>query len=96
MINFNFAISNPWFNTWDRFSILKSYSGLFNKQKAWEVTIYRDITIIGVEFRLEFNCDHAGADLKISLFGYKIEFSFYDTRHWCSENKTWKIYDQVQ
>jgi hypothetical protein len=37
--------------------------------------------------------DHAGVSAKLALLGYSIHFSFYDTRHWDSENDQWQVYD---
>jgi len=93
MIDFNFAISNPQINNWDRFNLLKSKSGLFKNHKAWEFNTYCDIDIIRVALSLNFNSDHAGLNIKIGLFGYMIEYTIYDTRHWDYDTNTWKVYD---
>lgn len=93
MITFNFLISNPWSNTWD---LVWGKSGLLTTHKAWELNLYRTNQFIEVYFMLNFNCDHAGIKFNISLFGYTLEYTVYDTRHWDYDNNTWEVYDREE
>jgi hypothetical protein len=91
MINFNFGISNPFSDRWNS---LFSKSGLLRKYKAWEFNGYQTHDLIDIDFRLSFTGDHAGLQVMIGLFGYSLEFSLYDTRHWNDETNTWENYDE--
>ena len=93
MITFNFLISNPWSNTWN---LIWGTNGLLTTHKAWELNLYRTDQIINIEFCLSINCDHAGLNTKLGLFGYTLEYTVYDTRHWDYENNTWEIYDREE
>lgn len=90
MIYFNFDIRNPWS---DRWNTIWFKSGLLGKHKSWEFNGYRTHHIIDVNFNLTFNCDHAGLYTMFGLFGYALEFSVYDTRHWNHQENRWEIYD---
>ena len=90
MINFSFSIDNPWS---DRWSTIWCKNGLLPKHKAWEFNVYRTHQIIDAELRLTFKDDHAGLLVLFGLFGYALEISIYDTRHWDYENNCWEIYD---
>jgi hypothetical protein len=79
MINLEFSISNPFSNRWDT---LFFKNGTLPKHKAWEFNGYRTNQIIDVEFKLTFKGDHAGLKTMFGLFGFNLEFSVYDTRHW--------------
>lgn len=83
MIYFNFAITNPWSDRWK--TILFKH-GLFSQHKAWEFNVYETHHIIDVDFRLTTRTDHSGLNLMLGLFGYSVEFCFYDTRHWPRED----------
>jgi|LauGreDrversion4_2_1035121.scaffolds.fasta_scaffold3139805_1 hypothetical protein len=86
MINFNLNIDNPWS---DRWNTVWYTSGLLPKHKAWELNGYRTNLMINAELRLTVKGDHAGLHMMFGLFGYSVEFSIYDTRHWDWENDTW-------
>jgi hypothetical protein len=86
MINFNFSIDNPWS---DRWNIIWFKSGLLPMHKAWEFNGYRTNQLVDAELHLTFKGDHAGLHTMFGLFGYSVEFSIYDTRHWDRENNTW-------
>ena len=57
--------------------------------KAWEFNGYRTNQLIDAELHLTFKGDHAGLHTMFGLFGYSVEISIYDTRHWDRENNTW-------
>lgn len=91
MIYFSLAIQNPFSN---RFNIIKSYNGsAILKHKHWEFNIYKTSDIIGIDFDITHQCDHAGFSIQLSLFGYSAEYQFYDSRHWDRERKSWSVVD---
>ena len=91
MISLHFNINNPWAE--ENFKNLFNYSGLFTKHKAWEIEAYRhSYDIFGISTILTFRQDHAGFKLILSLFGYSMQFSIYDTRHWDEEGRCWENY----
>ena len=90
MININFLISNQYSNRWGS---VWSKSGKPKNHKAWELAFYKTNKFIEVCFCLNFNCDHAGLQTNFSLFGYTVEYSLYDTRHWDYDNDKWEVYD---
>jgi len=50
--------------------------------KFVELEIHTSTSIVGLNFDLTTQCDHAGLDIQISVFGRTVHFSFYDSRHW--------------
>lgn len=80
MINFRFSLENPF---WNRFETIwwKAGKTLF-KHKFWEVQIMKADDLLTFDLRFNTRCDHAGIDLWVGLFGYSINFNFYDSRHW--------------
>ena len=90
MISLQFSIDNPWSNRW---KTLFFKNGLLPKHKAWEFNGYTTHQIIDIDCRLTVKGDHAGLHLMFGLFGYSLEFSIYDTRHWDYENNRWHDYD---
>jgi hypothetical protein len=79
MIDLKFSISNPFSNRWDT---LFFRNGTLPKHKAWEFNGYRTNQIINLEFGVTFKGDHAGLKTMVGLFGFNLELSIYDTRHW--------------
>lgn len=78
MINFNFAITNPWSNCW---RTVFNKAGLIGEHKAWEFNGYQTHHIIDINFQLSFTGDHPGVFIMLGLVGYSLELSVYDTRH---------------
>jgi hypothetical protein len=75
-------------NTWsDLFRNIRTWHGSLILNKAWEIQLYQDNSIIGVDFDLSHRCDHSGLQLELALFSYNISFQIYDTRHWDYEKK---------
>ena len=94
MISFNFSISNPWAK--ENFANLWNKSWLPFKNKGVELEFIRhSYDIFQVHANITARTDHAGVSAKLALFGYSIHFSFYDTRHWDSENDQWQVYDEA-
>ena len=91
MINLDFSIVNPWRTDkiWD---ILWSKSRLITQNKAWEFNGYRTGRVINLQLEWTLQGDHAGARIMLGVFGYEVELSFYDTRHWDYDLATWKCY----
>ena len=85
MIYFKLRLTNPWSPLWE---LLKTTSGLFTKNKAWEFNVYASNELLGVEFEYTTRTDHAGVGLTLSFFNYTLEYKIYDVRHWdYTENK---------
>ena len=90
MISFNFNIRNPWSN---RFANLWSrvYSTPF-KNKFIELEFIRDFTLVSFMVNWTIRQSHAGLDLEFGLFGYCVHVTFYDSRHWDSENSCYETF----
>ena len=94
MFKVNFSISIPSFVKKDDFQNLFCYSKLLTKYKAieFEVLYYsRDFFVF--EFSIDQKRDHGGLIFTLGLFGYSLNFQFYDTRHWDIENDDYEIYE---
>jgi hypothetical protein len=92
MIYFNINIRNPrWWNRWEG---IKHWSGSTPfKHKFWEVQFMKNSELFRIEFNWTVQQDHAGVQLELGLFGYQLDFNFYDNRHWDTETNSWKVYD---
>ena len=92
MINLSLRISNPFRN--DRWSTLLEKYKRIGKNKDTEFKVFKSNVIISFMFSVNVQCDHPGFDFNIGLFGYEIDFAYYDIRVWDYENKCWKVYDE--
>jgi hypothetical protein len=93
MIYFNFNIRNP--KWWERFENIKCWMGETPfKHKFWEVEVIKNDNLLRLEFEVTTQQDHAGARLELGLLGYEAHFTFYDNRHWNSEEHRWMIYTE--
>jgi hypothetical protein len=92
MISFNFNIRNPWS---DRFKNLwnRSWATPF-KNKFIELEVMRDFTLVSFRFNWTIRQSHAGLELEAGVFGYCIQFTFYDNRHWDYENNCYELYQE--
>ncbi len=91
MINVRFSLTNPW---WDRFESLRHWHGATPfKNKYWEVQLMKSDDIIAFDLRITTQSDHAGLDLWAGLFGYALNFVFYDSRHWNQDSDSWVLQD---
>ncbi len=83
MINFSFQIDytsdTEFKNFWDR-----SWSTPL-EHKFIELEIHSSTGLVGFNFDLTTQCDHAGLDIQLTMFGRTLHFSFYDSRHWLTE-----------
>jgi hypothetical protein len=92
MILLQFNIRNPWSNQfkniWNR-----SWSTPF-KNKVIELEVIKDVTLISFQFNWTIRQSHAGLELEAGLFGYCIQFNFYDSRHWDYINNCYETYSE--
>lgn len=88
MILINFAIKNPFSTAWN---ILHSRNGSLTENKSWELNFYRTSWIISVSFDFTMRQSHAGLNIDFGLFGYMLEFSICDNRHWDPKTNSWII-----
>jgi len=79
MIHISAGISNPFSQRW-KSHFAKSWA--VTKNKSCEIEGYYDNSIIGFGLSITARTDHAGVRASLSFFGYTIEASFYDIRHW--------------
>lgn len=78
----------------EEFQNLFSVSKLITKNKAIELEIlYYSRNWFIFEFNISTKTDHAGLRFEFGLFGYSIQFTFYDTRHWNDEEDDYEIYE---
>jgi hypothetical protein len=93
MIYFNINIRNPYW--WDRFENLWCKAGATPfKYKFWEIQILKGPELFRIEFEVTTRQDHAGMNLELGLLGYHLGFTFYDNRHWNTEEGCWMIYTE--
>jgi hypothetical protein len=90
MINFNFSLRNPFS---DRWANVYSYDKRVSKNKAVELEVLEENTIVSLGIRITAMQDHAGVNLELGLLGYSVSLHFYDTRHWDETTSTWAKYD---
>ena len=88
MIFLSLSLSNPFSN---RYSVVYDKTGkTWNPHKFWDLSICKKSSIIGFTFDFTMRQDHAGFSLEIELFGWSIEYRFYDNRHWDYKNGCWE------
>jgi len=88
MIYLSLSLSNPFSN---RYSVVYEKIGkTWNPHKFWDLRICKKSSIIGFTFDFTMRQDHAGFSLEIELFGWSIEYRFYDNRHWDYKNGCWE------
>ena len=80
MINFSFALINPWGKRWA--NVWSRAYKLPVKHKFIELEVYKDTTFVSLVFRLATRTDHGGLMIDVGLLGYSFSFNFYDNRHW--------------
>jgi len=80
MLYFGFALRNPFVR---RHEIVKTWVIPVSENKTVEVGYYRNNSIIGGSFGITgFKRDHSGFHFDFELFGYQLDFIFYDNRHY--------------
>ena len=89
MIYLSFSFTNPFSN---RFSAVYEKTGkTWNPHKFWDLSICKTSSIIGFTFDYTMRQDHAGFGFDIELFGWNIDYRFYDSRHWDYSNGRWEV-----
>ena len=92
MINFSLNIRNPWSqqfkNLWCR-----AYDTPFTS-KFIELEVYKDSSLLSINFSLTTRQSHAGVDIELGLLGYCFHFNFYDIRHWNHEEGRYYKYSE--
>jgi hypothetical protein len=92
MIIVTFAIQNPYFESWKSFKHLRNWHGSTPfRNKYWEFELLKNGCIVEFDFTVRTRCDHAGVTLGLGLFGYSINMTLYDNRHWDHKTNTWSI-----
>lgn len=88
MIYFNFNIRiRAWVNN---FKLYKSWHGILTQNKAWEIQLLKTDCLLAAVVDISTKQDHAGINIELGLFGYEINATIYDTRHWDSDRDCWK------
>lgn len=89
MIYIGFALRNPWSQR--RHEIVVDKIINISKNKSAEVALYRNNGIFEFSFNVTgFKDNHTGFSFDVGLFGYDLEFIFYDNRH------SINIYDDIK
>lgn len=91
MIHIEFNLHNPWSERWQN---IKVFHKAITKNKSIELQFMKTNDIIGFVFSFTTRRDHAGLNTNLALFGYSIQFNFYDHRHWNYETNKWETYDE--
>ena len=94
MIVITFAIQNPYFQSWKSFKNIRNWHGSTPfKNKYWEFEVMKSGEIVMFDLTVRIRCDHAGTTLGLGLFGYSINMTLYDNRHWDHKTNTWQAHD---
>jgi hypothetical protein len=94
MIYLNLNLRNP--KWWNRFESLWCKSGKTPwKHKFWEIQFMKTPELFRIEFNWTVCQDHAGVRLELGLFGYQLDMSFCDSRHWNIKNNCWEVYNDI-
>jgi hypothetical protein len=91
MISLNFNLRNPYSQT---FKNLWNHMWYICENKYAELEVYRDSSLVAVNFNWTIRQSHAGLDVELGLFGYCIHFNIYDNRHWNYTEGRWYKYDE--
>jgi len=88
---FNFSIIN-FFTKKDKWEKYIMFYRRLSKNKHLEIeTFYSNSYLLQVEFKFTSHGeDHAGLRFNINLFGWELDVSIYDSRHWDYKNWCWK------
>mgnify|MGYP003345738153 FL=1 len=96
MINAYFGIKNPFWRKGDndRYRMFWQFTR-DTKWKEFEINFHRHVWYY---FEISLNTmwygeDHAGVEFTIGLFGYILQFTMSDKRHWDDEAGTWESWE---
>lgn len=73
-----------------------SFDNLFNINISSDrISFYFNIlnSLFGINFKIDWKCDHAGVEFQFLLLGMSYGFNFYDNRHWDYIDNKWEEYD---
>lgn len=80
MLYIGLAIRNPWSS---RHVMITDKVISISKNKTVEIGIYKNNCIFEFSFGVTgIKQNHAGFNFDIGLFGYNLDFIFYDNRHY--------------
>lgn len=91
MLDFRFAITNPWAKDKPLIHFYHVDKKL-STNKNIEIECYKSspYDLFKIDFDLSFRGrDHAGPSFNIEIFGYAFESKIYDRRHWNYEKGRW-------
>lgn len=54
--------------------------------------MYCNLLWIELDLKINRRVDHAGLYFNLTLFGFCIDYSLYDMRHWDVDNNKWEVY----
>jgi hypothetical protein len=80
MINFNFAVRNPWSQRFD--VVLLRTGQLLSPFWHWELQINRVSDLVSLHCDLRYRQDHQGIFLSLALVSFEVIFTVYDSRHY--------------
>lgn len=87
-IHFSFRLLNSFSTTFS--SVYEKSGKTWIPHKFWEFNVYKTSCLIGFTFDFNMRQDHAGSGFEFELFGWSIEYRFYDSRHWNYEKGCWE------
>ena len=94
MISVSLNLRNPWSqqfkNLWS-----KAYPTP-HPSKYIELEVYKDSSLLSINFSWTMRTSHAGLDFDFGLFGYCLHFQFYDIRHWNYTEGRWMFYTEEE
>ncbi len=62
--------------------------------KYVELEVYRDSSLLSINFSWTIRQSHAGLDIELGLLGYCVHFNLYDNRHWNYTEGRWMRYSE--
>jgi hypothetical protein len=65
-----------------------------NSHKYIELEVYRDSSLLSINFSWTIRQSHAGLDIELGLLGYCVHFNLYDNRHWNYTEGRWMRYSE--
>lgn len=98
MISFSFNLNWPWFKPiegWQHDYIEKTWR--VTKNKSLEVQLSKAGNgLVGLSFRWDTRCDHAGLMIDLNLFRHFFIINLYDNRHWNHDENRYVNYDNPE
>lgn len=89
MLSLFLKIENPFVKGTFK-SLFCSYFKVY-KYKHFEFQIiYYSKSLLELEISWTFKQDHAGLRLILGALGFSLNFTLYDSRHWCYNTDSWE------